>query len=193
MVFRENFRKLVKEATGMPLSTFLEELGINYGKVKELDEGTLDALSEYQLKKVCDRLQVTPQDLARLWDEDYEQKPQERKLIKSAEELKEKLTADGVLKLKKQPAKKAKQVKQPTAEPKAEAVNHPKHYNHGGVECIDVIAAVVGKEGVRAFCVGNMIKYLYRCDDKGGKEDVEKAKWYVRYLAEKLKAGGDEV
>ena len=42
-------------------------------------------------------------------------------------------------------------------------VQHPLHYNQGGIECIDAIkAATVGKKGIEAVCVANAIKYLWR-------------------------------
>ena len=64
-------------------------------------------------------------------------------------------------------------------------VNHPNHYNNGKVECIDAIeSATVNKNGVEAFCVGNIIKYLWRYEDKNGIEDINKAKWYLDRLIE---------
>lgn len=66
-------------------------------------------------------------------------------------------------------------------------VNHPVHYNQGGIECIDAIkAATVGKKGIEAVCVGNIIKYLFRYETKNGIEDVRKAKWYVDRLIKEL-------
>lgn len=68
-------------------------------------------------------------------------------------------------------------------------VNSPKHYNQGDIECIEAIkAATVGKTGVEAFCVGNAIKYLWRCEAKNGIEDVKKAAWYVNRLIFELEA-----
>ena len=64
-----------------------------------------------------------------------------------------------------------------------EKVNHPNHYNNGKVECIDAIeSATVNKNGIEAFCVGNIIKYLWRYEDKNGIEDINKAKWYLDFL-----------
>lgn len=62
----------------------------------------------------------------------------------------------------------------------AEAVNHPEHYNHGEVECIDAIkAATKGCNGYEGFCIGNAIKYLWRWKQKGGVTDLEKSMWYI--------------
>lgn len=63
-------------------------------------------------------------------------------------------------------------------------VNHPYHYQaSNGIECIDAIrAATENLYGVDAFCVGNAIKYLWRCNKKGSAtEDLNKAVWYISY------------
>ena len=66
-------------------------------------------------------------------------------------------------------------------------VNHPKHYTQGGIECIDALkAATVGKRGIEAVCVANVIKYLWRYEEKNGIEDVRKAKWYIERLLKEL-------
>lgn len=69
----------------------------------------------------------------------------------------------------------------------SDMVQHPQHYNQGGIECIDAIkAATVGKTGIEAFCVGNAIKYLFRYENKNGLEDVKKAQWYINRLIQEL-------
>lgn len=66
-------------------------------------------------------------------------------------------------------------------------VNHPKHYTQGGIECIECIkAAVTNKVGIEAVCVANVIKYLFRYEEKNGIEDVRKAKWYIERLLKEL-------
>jgi hypothetical protein len=30
-----------------------------------------------------------------------------------------------------------------------------------------------------SFCLGNVVKYVYRCNLKGGVEDLKKARWYL--------------
>lgn len=65
-------------------------------------------------------------------------------------------------------------------------VNHPSHYNQGGIECIDAIeASTAGLEGIEAFCTGNALKYLWRWKHKNGVEDLKKAIWYIEKLIEK--------
>lgn len=64
---------------------------------------------------------------------------------------------------------------------------NPNHYKKGEVECIKAIeSAVVGKTGIEAACVANVIKYLWRYEEKNGIEDVKKAKWYINLLLNKL-------
>jgi hypothetical protein len=58
---------------------------------------------------------------------------------------------------------------------KAEAVDHPKHYNAhpSGIECIDVVEHM-------GFNLGNAMKYIWRCDEKRDAiEDLKKACWYI--------------
>jgi hypothetical protein len=64
-------------------------------------------------------------------------------------------------------------------------VNHPKHYTKGEVECIDAIkSAVIGKQPFQAVCVSQVIKYLWRYEEKGGLQSIEKAQWYLNKLIE---------
>jgi hypothetical protein len=64
-------------------------------------------------------------------------------------------------------------------------VEHPPHYTAGGIECIDAImAAVEGLTPQEAVCVANVIKYTWRFKRKNGKQDLEKAKWYLNRLSD---------
>ena len=54
-------------------------------------------------------------------------------------------------------------------------IDHPKHYNVGGVEAISAIEAW----GL-GFNLGNVVKYVARAEHKGQPvEDLEKARWYL--------------
>jgi hypothetical protein len=66
---------------------------------------------------------------------------------------------------------------------KEDKVNSPAHYMHlGGVECITITEHM-------SFCLGNVVKYVYRCNLKGGVEDLKKARWYLdREIARREKA-----
>lgn len=62
-------------------------------------------------------------------------------------------------------------------------VNHPSHYTTGKVESIDIMIDTQGVDDVKAFCVCNAMKYLYRHKNKNGGEDIAKAAWYLnKYL-----------
>lgn len=63
-------------------------------------------------------------------------------------------------------------------------VNHPKHYETGRFECIEVMEEALGIEAVRGFCLCNAFKYIYRCRNKNGLEDIKKADWYLKKLIE---------
>ena len=64
---------------------------------------------------------------------------------------------------------------------------NPPHYKAGKVECIDALeSATIGKHGIEAVCVANVIKYLWRYEAKGGVQDVKKAKWYLERLISHL-------
>lgn len=71
-------------------------------------------------------------------------------------------------------------------EPKKEqsSVDHPTHYNQGGIECIDAMVAAFGKEAVENFCLINAFKYVWRNLDKNGLEDIDKAIWYLNKFKE---------
>lgn len=66
----------------------------------------------------------------------------------------------------------------------SDSVNHPDHYTFGGIECIDAIHAALGDDGFIAYCEGNAIKYLWRHRLKGGRESLEKARWYIDRMIE---------
>lgn len=60
-----------------------------------------------------------------------------------------------------------------------DSVNHPAHYCQGGLEMIDVIKAFTSHDGFMGFCIGNVFKYVGRYRNKGGIEDLKKARWYL--------------
>ena len=67
-------------------------------------------------------------------------------------------------------------------EPTNDAVQHPSHYTHGGIECIDAIRASMTADGFCDYCTGNIIKYIWRWRSKGGVEDLRKASVYLDWL-----------
>lgn len=61
-------------------------------------------------------------------------------------------------------------------------VNNPEHYNKGGVECIDAIESSMTKEAFAGYLKGNIQKYMWRYENKGGAESLKKAQWYLNKL-----------
>lgn len=65
-------------------------------------------------------------------------------------------------------------------------VNHPPHYKShpSGIECIEVTEHM-------NFCLGNAVKYIWRCGEKGKPiEDLKKARWYLdREIARRTDQG----
>lgn len=62
-----------------------------------------------------------------------------------------------------------------------ENVNHPSHYNMhpSGIECIDIVK-------FHDFCIGNAIKYIWRCGLKGKHTGIEDLKKAIFYLEKKI-------
>jgi hypothetical protein len=66
-------------------------------------------------------------------------------------------------------------------------VNHPTHYNSGGVECIQAIEASMELEAFQGYLKGNILKYIWRMSYKGkALEDCEKSQWYLNKLISTL-------
>lgn len=65
----------------------------------------------------------------------------------------------------------------------ADMVNKPQHYNNGDIECIKYIKQQLGDCFVD-YCEGNVIKYLHRWRYKNGKQDLEKAQWYLNCMVD---------
>lgn len=60
-------------------------------------------------------------------------------------------------------------------------VNHPDHYTSGKVECLDAIKSALG-ENYKYYVQGNLIKYIWRFPLKNGKQDLQKAQFYLNDL-----------
>ena len=72
-------------------------------------------------------------------------------------------------------------------------IKSPNRYKLNGlkIESIDVIKAVLGRDGFSAFCHGNVLKYLIRARKKNGAEDLKKAKAYLEWMIENLEGEGE--
>lgn len=58
------------------------------------------------------------------------------------------------------------------------------HYTSKSVQPWAAMESWMTKEQFSGFLRGNSIKYLARCDDKGGIEDLKKARHYLDKLIE---------
>lgn len=66
-------------------------------------------------------------------------------------------------------------------------VNHPAHYTQGNIECIDAITeATKFLRGIEAVDTANILKYVWRWNNKNGLEDLRKARWYLNHLISHL-------
>ena len=64
-----------------------------------------------------------------------------------------------------------------------DAIN-PTHYKQGLIECISAIESAMTDEQFKGYLRGNVLKYCWRHENKGGLEDLHKAKWYLDKLIE---------
>ena len=66
-------------------------------------------------------------------------------------------------------------------------VNHPPHYMEGGIETLDVIRAKMSPDRFQGYLMGNVLKYLLRCEYKEKRvEDIKKAQFYLNALVEEM-------
>lgn len=63
---------------------------------------------------------------------------------------------------------------------------NPKHYKHLPAEAIDIIEAAIAKapSNEAAYLHGQVLKYILRCWEKNGVDDLRKAKWYLDRMAD---------
>ena len=67
-----------------------------------------------------------------------------------------------------------------------DTVNHPSHYASGEIECIDAIESSMTNEAFCGYLKGNVQKYMWRYENKGGLESLEKAQWYLNKLISRV-------
>lgn len=72
------------------------------------------------------------------------------------------------------------------------AVEHPSHYTHGGIECIEAIKASMSPGGFVDYCKGNVLKYIWRWETKGGLQDLQKAQVYLGWMIETAEKYAEE-
>ena len=61
-------------------------------------------------------------------------------------------------------------------------VDAPAHYQGNKMQCIDAMEAMLSVDEFRGYLRGNVFKYQWRFRDKGGLEDLRKARWYLDRL-----------
>lgn len=73
---------------------------------------------------------------------------------------------------------------------KPDDINHPTHYNKGGIETLDYIKAKTPH--YESYAVGNIIKYVSRYQHKNGLEDLKKAQFYLNDLVEEMEKNAQQ-
>jgi hypothetical protein len=58
------------------------------------------------------------------------------------------------------------------------------HYTNKSIQPWDAMEDWMSEEKFLGYLQGNIIKYVARCDEKGGKTDLEKARHYLDKLIE---------
>lgn len=78
----------------------------------------------------------------------------------------------------------------PYSDPRKEMVAHPEHYNRGGIECMQVSAAMVsGWSPQAAYRLGQAHDYIFRHAHKGQPiQDLEKSVFWIQEHIKALKA-----
>src|SRR5699024_2010421 len=121
------------------------------GKVVEIDDKGNYAIVESLPKH---RYEITDFNDFEVWAKEIENKTESMGLNKQSNDVQQRKRKDNV--------------------------NSPSHYNYGEIEVIDFIEQVTKHYNPNvAYHIGNAIKYLARSPHKNGKEDVEKARWYI--------------
>lgn len=72
-------------------------------------------------------------------------------------------------------------------DPGFDMVDKPEHYAKGTLECIDWIRYELTPEEYRGYLKGNVLKYIWRHEDKGKPvQDLRKATKYLSFLIDQL-------
>ena len=68
----------------------------------------------------------------------------------------------------------------------------PAHYKTGGLEVVEIWRKKLTPEEFKGACKANILKYIFRADNKNGIEDYEKAMQYLKFLIEAERRNKDE-
>lgn len=168
-------------------------------EARELYRTELEKLRQANdlIKAECDRLLQERDDYKRAAEEledstaDHEQIVEMLNMAKSRLNELEKENGDLLLKMSfLESERQLEPVEHSRPEPvPVDYVNHPPHYNRGGIECIDAIEAATGElTGPEAYHTGQVLKYVWRWKHKNGFEDLQKARWYIDRLLQRYHA-----
>lgn len=80
------------------------------------------------------------------------------------------------------PQEKAWDCEWDTIPPLEDKINKPSHYHQGGMDVIAYMEMKFPKEQLIGFHRGNLLKYVMRYREKGGVEDLKKARFYLDKL-----------
>lgn len=86
-----------------------------------------------------------------------------------------------------EPNEDIKRLEAETKQP--DLVNHPPHYQACSVECFDIMYMMFGGEWMYSYCVINAYKYMHRHKHKNGKQNLDKAGWYLNKANEIARKG----
>jgi len=70
----------------------------------------------------------------------------------------------------------------------ADEINTPAHYVKDGIECIDAIKGSMTVEEFKGYLKGNVMKYMWRYQDKEkALQDLKKGQWYLERLIKEVR------
>lgn len=123
-------------------------------------------------------IECTNKNCENVLDDDFWCKYYEGRMVASMAKTYERIQEDKV-------ERENKRVKDVTEKVKeTDMVNHPKHYEgFTSIECIENMKLIFKPTRLYDYCIINAYKYLSRHKFKNGKEDLEKAMWYINYAS----------
>lgn len=72
---------------------------------------------------------------------------------------------------------------------KEDLINEPNHYHKGGIDIYELMDKKYDSEKFRGFCIGNILKYVLRYENKGGVESLKKARFNLDKLIDSYEGG----
>lgn len=72
-------------------------------------------------------------------------------------------------------------------------ITKPEHYTFGKMEIKDAWESSLSPEALRGLYKGNIMKYLWRYEHKGGVEDLRKAMQYLKWLIKEVEKDDQKI